>query len=193
MHQGCRDMSSGVKERIDRWMNASAGDDLRRMWQWLKDRKWKLLVVLGWGAAFAAITIKSYWLVYLQNPVLIKHQMVITRVRDWVPSLITMDYLVMIVVSTLAGALLIDLGDVLYGWLTSISLSFILSVTWAFLYVWYSLGVGMFFSNLGVADVMLPWVAEYVILNVFRMWFPFVPLMSLITGFCGAVLRSMIW
>jgi len=186
-------MIDEAREKIDSWMSASVRDDFRKMWEWIKRKKVKLLIVFGWSVAFAIVTLKSYWLVYIQNPFLVQYGWVFTHMREWSPALVTIDYLVMIVVSLLAGALLMEFEDVFYSWIASLFLSFILSATLAFLLVWFSLGVGMTLASAGLADLtMVTRVLEFVILNVFRMWFPLVPIISMLTALCGAFLRAFI-
>jgi len=186
-------MDEGTKERLDSWMGKSFGDDLRKLWQWIRDKRSALLVVFGWSVAFAVITLKSYWLVYVENPVLFEQSiMFFTDVAHWIPRLVMIDYVIMIIVSVLAGALLMELDDVLYGWIASIFLSFFLSVILILLFVWYPLGAGNIFSQAGTADRAVIPLAELMMVNVFRMWFPLVPVISLITVFCGALVRSYI-
>jgi len=184
-------MSAEAKEKIDKWMRASFKDDLKKMWEWIKGKKVTLLIVLGWSVAFAIITFKSYWLLYMEKPVLAQQSIIFTNiVPEWVPRLDTIDYLVMMTTSLLAGALLTEFEDIFYGWVSSLFLSFILSATLAFLFVWFSLGAGVILSGLGL-DALIR-VLELVMLNVFRMWFPIVPILSLITAFGGAFLSSII-
>jgi len=158
--------------------------------QWLRMMKTKLLVVFLWSFTGASLIVKSYWLLYIQNPVLIEHVMVFTHVGKWVPRLFWTDYIIIIIASLVAGAVLVDLKDVLFSWIASIFLILISSTLYMFLFVWFSLGAGAHFASLGVANIMVSWVLFYVMVNVFWMYFPVVLFFSLLISLIGSFLRS---
>lgn len=172
-------------------MRRNVGKGLKRFWGWIKGSRVQLLTVFGWTVTLLTMTVKSYWLLYIENPELVKYRLIITGVARWVPRLQAFDYIVFIAASVLAGAMLMEFRNVLVGWSASIFLSFIFSVICMFFYVWFSLGVGLTFAEAGIEDIMSSWVLLWVGLNVFRMWFPFVPVLTLITAFFGVLFRDL--
>jgi len=158
--------------------------------QRLRIMKTKLLVVFVWSFTVASLIVKSYWLLYIQNPELMEHGMIYTRVSKWIPRLSWIDYIIIIFASLVAGAVLVDLKDILFSWIASIFLILISSTLYMFLFVWFSLGAGAYFASLGVANTMVSWVLFYTMINVFWMYFPLVLFFSLLIGFVGSFLRS---
>lgn len=153
-------------------------------------RKITLLVAFLWTLTVASIIVKSYWLMYIENPVLIETGMIYTTVDKWVPRLSIWDHTIIVIASLVAGAVLMDIKDILCSWLASTVLSFVSSTFYMFLFVWFLLGARDYFASLGVAHTMVSWVFFYVMFNVFKMFFPLLLLLTLLIGFVGAFLRS---
>ena len=174
------------------WMEADFRDDFKRMFSWIKARKLPILVVIGWGLSVALLTIKSYLLVYIREPLMFETGMIYTTVSKWVPRLDEVDYLLIFIIALISGAILADFQKVLFGWIVSTSLSFIIPIIFSSFFIWFSLGTGEIFT----AALGLPGAIEAVSVvafrNIFRMMFPFVSIISLITVFVGAFLRGII-
>jgi len=167
-------------------------NSFRRISNWVNVRKTKSLVVFFWTLAIASAIVLSYWLVYLQNPILIKYIMIFTEIEQWIPRLSTIGYIIIFITSMIAGAVLADFEDILYAWLAVNFLSLISSILYMFFFVWFSLGAGAYFHALGIAESMFEWVMFYVGVNIFWMYFPIILLFSFGGGFLGAILRSIL-
>jgi hypothetical protein len=159
--------------------------------KWLGARKKKIAVTLTWSVAIAGIVIKSYWLVYATNPVLVEHGIGWTQVDQWIPRLDTLDCLLIFLLGIIAGAILVDLETVLYSLIATTILSFLVPIAYSSLFIWYILRWGEAISVLG-GLLLLQNVIYVAIISIFRMVFPIVVILSLLGVLLGAFGRGFI-
>ncbi len=166
------------------------------VFKWLKVRRKKIAIMLSWSLGVALITIKSYWLVYINNWLYIgpnSYRSGIVWVdifSTWAPALSTLDLALMLIISLIAGAILLDIEAVLYSFVAQSFLSFMFAVIWASFFIWYVLQFG---QGQGAVDF---WTAiqvmlYYAIKNVFRMAFPLTFLLCFLGAFLGAFARAL--
>lgn len=174
-------------------MYAKLKDRFRKTLNIIKTKKTTLSVFFIWSLTIAFVVIKSYWLLYVQNPVLIEKRIWAFSPLGysvWLPRLFIEDYIIIIIVSFAAGVFLEDLSDIFYSWFASNILSFVCSTLYIFFYVWIFVGVGDYFSSLGIANELIPWVFLYVMINILWMYLPLVICFTLLASFVGALLGS---
>jgi len=163
-----------------------------KFFRWLKTRKREIAVTLTWSIAVALVIIKSYWLLYVTHPVLVEHGIAWTRVNEWVPRLGTLDYLLIFLMSVIAGAILVDLKNIIYSFIATVVFSFVFAVTYSSLFIWYILKWGETLSLLGG---WLAWIGDVIyvaMLSIFRMVFPLVILLCILGVFLGAFGRGIL-
>ena len=158
----------------------------------LKARKKEISVTLLWSGLIALLPIKSYWLVYVNNPVLMKASVAWTHVDQWIPKLGLWDFAVIFLISLIVGMVLMDLEVILYSIIAVNILSFIFAVAYSSYFIWYILRAGEAYSIWGGWWTWGQYVVYIAIKNIFRMTFPFVALFSFIGAFFGAFGRAML-
>lgn len=89
-----------------------------------------ILVVVGLAIVMALLTVRTVYKPCPYEP----------PPSFWAPSFGPMDYLVLFVAGMVAGIVLVELETILFGWIGSIILSFIISIVYASLYSWFALG-----------------------------------------------------
>jgi len=177
-----------VLNEIDDWINNDIGFGIRGFPKWIKSKKISILRIVLWSLFIALIIAKTYWFEYLDNPVLIEYRIFFTNIAAWVPKLQILDYIGIIFVNLVAGFLVIDFEKIIIEWVAASLLSFIFSITWAFLFMWYTLGGGV----LSVAGLFVgsSYVISFAILNIFRMIFPFALMYSFTACLMGAFIAE---
>lgn len=152
-----------------------------------------LLFSFVWSLAIASVIVVSYWLLYVVHPeITLSGILIYTESGTYVPSIVPAGYMIILAASLIVGLFLVDFERVVVGWVASTFLSFSIAVFGSFLFVWFILGVGQNPIILAVGGRALTLVFEKVSLNVFRMFFPIVPLACLLTSIFGAIVRSII-
>ncbi len=158
--------------------------------RWLKARKKKIVVTLTWSATVALVMIKSHWLAYANNPVLVEYGIAWTEVDQWCPRLTMLDFLLILVFSLVVGAIILDLETIVYSFIATAFLSFTFAITYACLFIWYILRWGEALSLVG-GWWEWGWFVVYAAMKpMFRMFFPLVVLLCLIGAFLGAFIRG---
>lgn len=184
-------MVNELGERVDKWMHVDLRNKLKRMGRWVQMRKrWKIVAL--WSICVALIIIKSYLLPYLREPRLLETRMVTTIVSQWLPRLDAVDYLLIFAIGLLSGAILVDLQQVLYGWIAMTFLSLFIPVIFSAFFIWFALGAGEIFSSAFGWELAIENVSYIAFLIIFKMVFPVVPIFSLPAAFVGAFLRGFI-
>ena len=165
------------------------------IFKWLKARRKKIAVLLLWSLCIAGISVKSYWYVYVTHPSLWPTQYSETGIAyrevpgDDTPNLNIWDFALIFALSSLAGAILFDIGTIVYGFILQSLLTFAFTVTWSSFFIWYSLGYGKVYA---LIDFWIgsQFVMYYAVKNVFRMMFPLAFLLCFLGVFIGAFVRS---
>lgn len=157
---------------------------------WMKEKKRPIIVTLLWSLGVALVIIKSYWIVYAENPILFEHKIAWTTIYNWMPRLTILDLIIILVISIIAGALLIDLVTIIYGLLAHFALSISFAVMYSAFFIWFSLGYGDFFAPIG-GVVDWGWFVTYIAFrNIFRLIFPMAQAFALIGALAGAFIRG---
>ena len=158
--------------------------DLKRVSRWLRSKRNVIIIVCLWTAVISSVTILEYYNLYETDPLLRQPGYVVafspTESLDF-PRLYTLDYVVILVASLLAGYMIADIEDTLYGFLASGILSTLISVAYSTLFLWYVLGLDRTYDFSFITTII--WAAS---LNVFRMLFP----IALLTVFLGSLFGS---
>lgn len=148
-------------------------------------KKKDILVVMGWTALIAFITIEVFWLRYLEVPRLALYNVIFTKYEAPAPQLV--DVLILFVASLVVPFFVSTVKDLVYGFIASLFLSFFIGVAYVFWYIWYFQGWGAFFST-GPFDWEIP--LFFAILNVFRIMFPTVLATCLVGAVIGFLVRG---
>jgi hypothetical protein len=163
--------------------------DLKRLGRWLKDKRYVILIVCLWAAVLSSVTIWEYYSLYEKYPFLKTGYVVAfaPTYSQYSPRLYTLDYIVVLISSVLAGFAMADIEYTLWGFLASGILSTLISVAYSTFFIWYVLGYGPTLGSDFITTVL--WAA---LLNVFRMTFPLALLTTFLGSICGSFLRDLI-
>jgi hypothetical protein len=166
------------------------------VFKWLKARRKKIVVLLLWSLSVALIAIKSYWLIYLPHPIYLYPPGSQTGVpymetfSKYTPILDVWDFCLILAISLVVGAILLDLETILYSFLVHAFLFFTFIVTWMSLFIWYDLGYYHYESvDFSYAVQLVVYLA---VKNAFRMTFPLAFLLCFLGVFVGAFIRAYI-
>jgi hypothetical protein len=163
--------------------------DLKRFGRWLKDKRHVIAIVCLWAAVLSSVTVWEYYSLYEKYPFLKTGYIVAfaPTYSEYSPKLYTLDYVVVLVASVLAGFVIADIEYTLWGFLASGILSTLISVAYSTFFIWYVLGFG---PTLGFGFITtIIWAA---FLNVFRMTFPLALLITFLGSICGSFFRYLI-
>lgn len=143
------------------------------------------LVVILWATVISSIMIKAHMLLY-QDPLFSSGSpFVIYRP----PSLTIPDMLILTAISMIVTIILSDVKPIIYGFVVSLVLSFIIAVTYVSLFIWYVLGWGDCFSQSAYG---WEWALYLGFLNVFYVMVPWVIGTSVVGLVIGVVVRGWI-
>jgi hypothetical protein len=134
--------------------------------------------------------IKSFWLLYVENPFLVSQGIAASAV--YVPTLGMWDFVLLLFVSIIAGAIIVDIEIVVYSFIACVILSFAFALTYASLFVWFILGVGESLSLITPGISFLDVVQSTIqagMMDVFKMIL-ITSLICLLGVLLGAFLRS---
>lgn len=165
------------------------------VFKWLKARRKKIAVLLLWSLCVAGISVKSYWYIYVTHPRLWPTQYSETGIvykelaGDDTPYLNGWDFALIFASSLLVGAVLFDIGTIVYGYIMQSILSSAFTVTWSSFFIWHSLGYGKVYSLIDFG-IGVQFIIYYAVKNVFRMMFPLAFLLCFLGVFLGAFIRA---
>jgi len=92
--------------------------------------------------------------------------------------------------SMFAGIFIGDSKTLVYGLISTLVLSFVLSVLYGFTFIWFILGYS---ANFSVIPYGWEWVLYMAFLNCFRMFIPATLLLSIIGAGIGSLLRAQVF
>lgn len=144
-----------------------------------------VLIVMVWTILVAFIVIKVYWVAYTTSGRLSYFQPAFTLYDA--PTAGALDFLVIVIASVIVGLFLSDVHEMLRGFIATMLLTFIISVAYVSLYIWYALGWGALF---GAVAYDWEYAVFFAILTVFRIMFPWIIGICLIGLTIGAFLRT---
>jgi hypothetical protein len=161
---------------------------------WVKARKKVVAVTVVWSVVIALMIITSYWLFYNGLKV---GQMVssFSNAIGFYPQLYSWGWIPILVSSIIAGVLIADLETVVYSFATSLVLSTIFEVVFAFFFVWYGLGFNEGFAIITPGLVFTTYVESIiggVFLTILRMISIIVPTVCLLGVLAGAIVRGLV-
>jgi len=161
--------------------------DITRLGSWLKRKKTVIIVVVLWTAILSIVVIGEYYSVYLSRNAMDQNYRVAfaPTYSQMAPRLYSFDYIIIILVSLLAGFAINDIEDALFGFLASVISCTIVSVAYSAFFIWYVLGFGAILDISFVSTIL--WAA---FLNIFRMVFPLAVLMVFIASISGSIIRD---
>jgi len=135
-----------------------------------KIKRKNALVTLGFAIVIMLVTVQTaYEPPPMKNPP-----------AGWGPSFSMLDYAIFLTASVIVGMVLDEMEDIIWSWVGSVLLSFVMSVIYSSLFNWFVLGWGETFS-------LDPWegwqiVCYWSALALFRIMFPSV--IILFIGLC---------
>ena len=107
-------------------------------------RRKDIIGVMIWTAVISLVMIKAHIILY-QDPFFDVYGWAFKRYRP--PSLGMLDMLILVAISVAITIILSDAKPIIYGFVSSLALSFIIAVTYVSLFVWYVLGWGDILSS----------------------------------------------
>jgi len=173
-----------------KWMEESFRGDLKRLGKWLRDKRHVALVVCLWTAALSTVIVWEYYSLYERYPFLKNSGYVVAfapTYSQYIPKLYTLDYVAVLTASLLAGFLIADVEDTLFGVIAAVVLSTLMSVVYSTFFIWYVLGFGSILGYSFITTVMFA-----ALLNVFRMIFPLAVLVAFLGSIFGSFLRGLV-
>jgi hypothetical protein len=176
-------------ENDEQSIKESFRGDLKRLANWVRTKRYVLLIVCLWTAVLSFVIVWEYYSLYEKYPNLWSDYKVAFEptTSEWIPRLYTIDYVVVLVVSALAGYAIADVEDTLFGLIASGILSILIGVAYSTLFIWYVLGFGSVLGSSGIT--MIIWAA---FLNIFRMVFPIALLFIFLGGIFGSFFRGLV-
>lgn len=155
---------------------------------WMRARKKAVAATVAWGAAIALVVIVPYSVFYHGSGIA-----AFTTLFGQYPELQISDWVIVFLISIVAGAIIAGLDTIVYSFLASFMLSVIFEVTYGSFLIWYGLGYGQSFTFIvpGVSFVTyFEAVIEGVFLTVIRMTNLIIPVFCIMGVFIGAMVRS---
>jgi hypothetical protein len=176
-------------ENSEQLAEESFRGDFKRFGRWLKDKRYIALIVCLWAAVLSSVTIWEYYSLYEKYPSLkIGYVVALAPTySQYSPRLYTLDYIIVLVASVLAGFAIADIEYTLWGFLICGILSTQISVVYSTFFIWYMLGFGSTLGSGFITTIM--WAA---FLNVFRMIFPLALLITFLGSICGCFFRYIV-
>ncbi len=152
---------------------------------WFKRRDF--LFILMWGIFLGIIVSEVYWVGYQE----IRWLKVYKVPYGWyeTPNPKPLDLILVLIVSVIFGALLSEVRVVLSGYLFGLLLAFLVGFAFVIFYMWRVLQLEYLFTW---SDFNWEWAVFFAILNVGKIMFPYVVLLSLLGVVLGMVLRELL-
>lgn len=177
-------------ENVEQSTEESFRGDLKRLADWVRTKRYVILIVCLWTAVLSFLTIWEYYALYENNPNLWYSGYKVAfepTESQWIPRLYTLDYFVILVTSVLAGFAIASVEDTLFGFFASGILSTLIGVAYSTYFIWYVLDFG---SMLDVSVLTtIVWAA---VLNIFRMVFPLALLIVFLGSLFGSFFRGFV-
>ena len=180
----------GEAENERQSIEESFRGDLKRLGGWLKDKRHIVLIVCLWTTVFSSVIVWEYYSLYEKYPFLKSPGYAVAfapTYSQYIPRLYSLDYIIVLAASVLAGFAIADIEETLYGFLASGILSTLISVAYSAFFIWYVLGFGTVLGSSFITTIM--WAA---LLNVFRMIFPLALLVTFLGSIFGSFFRGLI-
>jgi len=158
----------------------STSGKLKKISGWIRNNKKDISVVVAWIVTVTLILSRSYWLFY--EYLNVKFPGVIYC--GWeAPSLSEIDSLLLLVSSFIAGMMLSDISQIIYGYLISMLLSSSITIISIVLYRWFIQRGWFILVAYGWESLLY-----YVFTNIFWMMIP----MGILCSFLGVLLGGLL-
>jgi len=153
----------------------------------LSHRRKQFFLIVLWGIVLGLIVIKVYWTGYQE----IRWLRVYKVPYGWheTPQPVFLDLVLVLLASLIVGSLISDAKFLFYGYIMGLLLTFVVSFAYVISYMWFELGLAESFSYFAFD---WEWAVFYSILNVGKIIFPQVILLSLLGVIAGAMLRELV-
>jgi len=155
---------------------------LKKSFSW--ERK-DFLVVLVWGVILGIVVCEVYWVGYQK----IKWLSVYKVPYGWyeTPNPELLDLMLVLFVSIIFGAFISSMKGVFYGYLIGMLLAFSVSFVFVIFYMWRVLQLEYLFTW---SDFNWEWAVFFALLNVGKILFPYIILISLLGVIIGMLIRE---
>ena len=97
---------------------------------WMRKKAIDILVIAGLAIVIVLLTVRTVYKPCPYKP----------APYWWMPSFSLADYVILFVAGMVAGIVLVKPETIFFGWIGSISLSFLISIVYTSLYSWFVLG-----------------------------------------------------
>lgn len=144
-------------------------------------------ITLLWIAFVSLIVIITYYSIYLTSARWRTYNVAWDPIEG--PMLNIWGIIALTGVSFLAGFLLKDTKSFVFGFLSTLLLSFVISVLFGFVFIWLGLG---FFESLGQIPFGWEWAFYMSLLNCFRIYVPHVLVLLIFGSGVGHLIRGYI-
>ena len=98
---------------------------------WMRKKAIDMLVITGLAVVIVLLTFRTVYKPCPYEP----------APYWWRPSFSLVDYMILFVASVVAGIFLVELETIVFGWVGTIFLSFLVSILYTSLYGWFVLGL----------------------------------------------------
>jgi hypothetical protein len=155
---------------------------------WIRNRKRVVAATVAWTAAIALIVIMTFWSFYVTH-----RGIGISNILDLNPQLYLWEWVLIFLLSIVAGAIIADLGAAVYSFLATLILSTIFEFVYGSFFAWFGMGYSGSFSTIipGMSfNAYLQSVLQDVFLTFLRMINVTVPCFCALGVFLGVIARS---
>lgn len=143
------------------------------------------LLILVWGIVLGIIISEVYWVGYQE----IRWLNVYKVPYGWyeTPNPKPLDLAIVLLVSVIFGIFLSEVKVAIYGYLMGLFIAFLVGFTFVIFYMWRVLKLEYLFSW---SDFNWEWAVFFALLNVGKILFPYITLLSLLGIVLGMILRE---
>ncbi|HXX87961.1 MAG TPA: hypothetical protein VEH86_05900 [Candidatus Acidoferrum sp.] len=155
---------------------------------WIKARKKLVVTTVVWAGVIALLVSLRFWLFYAGNPAIS-----LSNSLDVYPQVYFWDWILVFILSIVAGAFVADLAIAVYSFVTTLILSSIFEFLFGSFYAWFDMGYGKSFSIIipGLSfNSYLQSVLQDVLLVILHMINLAIPCFCALGVFIGVFLRS---
>jgi hypothetical protein len=153
----------------------------------VKRNRRDISVVLGWVAAISLIIIATHQSFYITDEAFSTYKIPYLQYRG--PVFTDIGKLLLLVAGAIAGILIRDVKEMIYGYFAAMFLTFSIALLYIFLYIWYPLGLGPLLSGIPFGWELALFMAFG---NVLRFLIPFGLLFSLLGLVAGNFLKTLL-
>lgn len=147
-------------------------EKIRTLSTLIRERKRETMVTIAWALAISTIIMITFHLFHIENP--------LTQSTYGSPMFSDFDKLFLAVMGLVVGFFMTDVKRLVYGYFASMVTAYILSVIYIYVYIWFTLQLGLVLSTIPFGWETAVHIA---IVKVFGFMFP----VGIAFSFIGAV------